>query len=72
MADTNTYHGSGNDLQSAILAAHEAYKAAASKADPTKDLFTTKVITIGVETGGFTLNTRFFADVQETQHPSQT
>jgi hypothetical protein len=71
MTDTNNYHGSGNDLESAIMAAHEAYKAAASKADPAKDLFTTKVVTIGVEPGGFVLNTNFFADVQETQHPSQ-
>jgi hypothetical protein len=71
MADTKIYHGTGNDLQSSILAAHKLYEAAARKADHSKDMFTTKVVTLGVETGGYALNTIFFADVQETPHSAQ-
>jgi hypothetical protein len=69
MADTKIYHGTAkDDLQGAILAAHEQYVKAAHQADPVKDMFTTKVVSFGVETGGITQTTTFFANVQETPH----
>jgi hypothetical protein len=68
MADNTIYRGTGNDLQAAILAAHELYRAEAVKKDPAKDLFTTSVLTMGVETGGFVQSTTYFAEVRETPH----
>jgi hypothetical protein len=68
MTDNTIYRGTGSDLQAAILAAHELYKAAAVKTDPVKDLFTTSILTMGVETGGFVKSTTYFAEVRETPH----
>jgi hypothetical protein len=69
MADTNTYHRTAHDLQSAFSQRTKSTKLRARAADPARDMFTIKVVTLGVETGGFLLNTTYFVDVQETPHP---
>jgi hypothetical protein len=66
MADNKIYSATGNDLQAAVLAAHEKY-VKANPAEPS-DVFITKVVTLGVESGGFLLNTIFVAQVQESEH----
>jgi hypothetical protein len=63
-----TYHGAGDSVEEAIIAANKLYEIDARKADPSKDTFTTKVGTFGVERGGFSQSTRFFANVEETPH----
>jgi hypothetical protein len=63
-----TYHGAGDSLEDAIVAANKLYEIDARKADPSKDTFITKVVTFGVERGGFAQSTRFFANVEERPH----
>jgi hypothetical protein len=65
MVDKKTYRGTGTNLQAAILDAHKNYK---NHTSTITTLFTTKVTQFGVETGGFTQTTTFFAAVQETKH----
>ncbi|MEW6450043.1 MAG: hypothetical protein AB1490_05305 [Pseudomonadota bacterium] len=68
MADTNIYRGFGPDLQAAVLAAHESYR---QKTSTVTSLFTTKVVSFGVESGGYAQTTTFFAEVQEASHIPQ-